>query len=57
VLDTDASNVGIGAVLFQVYQGYERVMAYYSQALRKPEHNYCTTMCELLACIVKAIDH
>jgi len=56
VLDTDASNVGIGAVLSQVHQGHERVIAYYSQALSKPERNYCTTRRELLA-IVKAIDH
>lgn len=52
----DASNVGIGAVLSQVHQGDERVIAYYSQALSKPERNYCTTRRELLA-IVKAIDH
>ena len=56
MLDTDASNVGIGAVLSQVHQGDERVIAYYSQALSKPERNYCTTRRELLA-IVKAIDH
>ena len=55
-LATDASNVGIGAVLSQVHQGYERVITYYSQALSKPECNYCTTRRELLA-IVKAIDH
>lgn len=56
MLDTDASNVGIGAVLSQVHQGDERVIAYYSQALSKPERNYCITRRELLA-IVKAIDH
>ena len=56
VLDTDASNVGIGAVLSQVHQGHERVIAYYSQALSKPERNYSTTRYELLA-IVKAINH
>lgn len=56
VLDTDASNVGIGAVLSQVHQWNERAIAYYSQALSKPERNYCTTRRELLA-IVKAIDH
>ena len=56
VLDTDVSTVGIGAILSQGRQGYKRVIAYYSQALSKPEHNYCTTRHELLA-IVKAIDH
>ena len=56
VSDMGASNVRIGAVLSQVHQGYKRVIAYYSQALSKPERNYCTTRRELLA-IVKAIDH
>lgn len=56
-LDKDASNVGIGAVLSQVHQGYESVIVYYSQALSKPEHNYCTTSVNLLLAIVKAIDH
>ena len=55
VLDKDVSGVGIGAVLTQVHQGHERVIAYYSQALSKPERNYCTTRHELLP-IVKAID-
>ena len=49
VLDTDASNVGIGAVLSKVYQGHERVIAYYSQALSKTERNYCTTRHKRLA--------
>ena len=48
MLDTDASNVGV--VLSQVHQGYERVIAYYSQALSKPE-------CSELLAIAKAIDH
>ena len=56
MLDTDASNVGIGVVLSQVHQGYERVIAYFSQALSKPERNDCTIRHELLL-IVKAIDH
>ena len=56
MLDTDASNVGIGVVLSQVHQGYERVIAYFSQALSKPVRNDCTIRHELLL-IVKAIDH
>ena len=43
MLDMYTSNVGIGAILSQVHQGYQRVIAYYSQALSKPERNYCTT--------------
>ena len=56
ILDTDASNVGMGAVLSQVIGGQERVIAYYSQALTKPERNYCVTRRELLA-MIRSIDH
>ena len=55
-LDTHASNVGIGAVLSQVCDRGERVVAYYSHALSKPERNYCTTSYELLA-VLKVIEH
>ena len=56
VLDTDASNYGVGAVLSQVQGGEERVIAYYSQVLSRPERQYCTTRRELLA-VVKAVKH
>ena len=56
VLGMDARNVGTGAILSQVHQGRERVMAYYSQALTKTERNYWTTRHELSA-IVKAVNH
>ena len=46
LLDTDASNVGIGAVLSQVQDdGKERVIAYGSRVLSR----YCITRHELLA--------
>lgn len=51
ILDTDASDVGIGAVLSQVQQGSERVLAYGSRKLSKTEQNYCTTRRELLAVV------
>jgi hypothetical protein len=55
VVDTDASNVGIG-VLSQVQDGRERVFAYFSKTLSKAERNYCVTRRELLA-IVKTLEH
>ncbi|GBM78131.1 Retrovirus-related Pol polyprotein from transposon 297 [Araneus ventricosus] len=56
ILDTDASNEGIGAVLSQNIGNEERVIAYFSKSLGKPERNYCVTHKELLA-IVKSIEH
>jgi len=51
LLDTDTSDVSIGAVLSQVRNGIERVIAYASRSLSKPERNYCVTRKELLAIV------
>ena len=52
ILDTDASDYGIGAVLSQVAaDGGEKVIAYASQVLSKPERNYCVTHREMLAAV------
>ena len=51
LLDTYASDTGIGAVLSQVQGGRECVIAYASRSLTKPEHNYYVTRRELLAVI------
>ncbi|XP_063920956.1 uncharacterized protein LOC135135765 [Zophobas morio] len=55
ILDTDASNIGIGAVLSQVQDKEEKVIEYFSGILLKTE-NYCATRKELLA-IVRAVEH
>ena len=54
ILDTDASNTGIGAVLSQSIDGRERPVAFFSQTLGRAQRNYCVTRRELLA-VVKSI--
>lgn len=51
ILDTDASDQTIVAVLSQVQDGVERVIAYASRSLDKREINYCITRKELLAIV------
>jgi len=51
ILDTDASGYGIGAVLSQVQEGREKVIAYGSRTMSKEEKNYCVTRKELLAVV------
>ncbi|MDZ7612307.1 MAG: RNase H-like domain-containing protein [Flavobacteriaceae bacterium] len=51
ILDTDASNFAIGAVLSQVVDGAEYVVAYASKRLSRCEKNYCVTRRELLAIV------
>jgi hypothetical protein len=49
ILDTDASNVAIGAVLSQMQGNEERVIAYGTKSLNPGQQNYCTTKRELYA--------
>lgn len=53
---TDASDVGIGAVLTQTLDGVEKVIAYMSKSLSKQERNYSATEREALA-VLTAIEH
>ena len=52
VLDTDASATGVGAVLQQIQDGEEKVLAYGSKKLNRQQRNYCVTRRELLAIVV-----
>ena len=52
ILDTDASNNGIGAVLSQVQDGSEKVIAYASKKLDQYQMRYNVTRRELLAVII-----
>ena len=49
ILHTDASNVGLGACLYQTQNGVMRVIAYASRGLSKSEQNYAAHKKEFLA--------
>ncbi|KAI3369919.1 hypothetical protein L3Q82_024431 [Scortum barcoo] len=51
ILDTDASNHSIGAVLSQFQWGEERVISYASSHLTPAQQRYCVTRRELLAVV------
>ncbi len=56
ILDTDASDFGLGYILSQVVDGKEHVISYGSRTLSRPERNYCVTRRELLA-VVEGVKH
>ncbi len=56
ILDTDASNIGMGVVLSQEEPDGERVVAYFSRVFNKSERLYCVARRELLA-VVMTVRH
>ena len=56
ILDTDASATGMGAVLSQVKDGQEVVIAYASKKFSKAQKNYSATRREMLA-LVTFVQH
>lgn len=55
IIQTDASNLGVGAVLLQGCGESERVISYFSRKLSSAEQKYQTTERECLA-VINAID-
>ena len=51
ILDTDSSDVSIGAELSQVQQGQEKIISFSSKVLTPAQRKYCTTRKELLSFI------
>ena len=51
ILDTDASDKAVGAVLSQVQDSHERVIAYMSKSMNMYKQSNCVTRKELLAVI------
>lgn len=51
ILDTNASNIKIGAALSQKQEGMEKVDAYFIRVLNKIERNFCVIRQEFLAIV------
>jgi len=56
VLDTDASDVAVGAILSTTVDGVERSVAFFSRVMNSAQRNYCPTRRELLA-VIAGLQH
>jgi len=56
LLDSDASDISVGAVLSQTINGIEKPIAFFSKVLNEAQRNYCPTRRELLA-VVLSLQH
>ena len=54
-LHTDASGTGLGAVLYQEFDGQENVIAYASQGIKASENNYPSTQIGILCIKVECL--
>ena len=52
ILDTDASDISLGACLYQVQDSLERPISFSSILLSPAQRRYCTTRKELLAIVM-----
>jgi len=56
ILDTDASDVAVGAILSTTVDGVERPIAFFSRVMNSSQRNYCPTRRELLA-VIASLQH
>ena len=56
ILDTDASDVAMGAILSTTVDGVERPIAFFSRIMNSSQRNYCPTRRELLA-VIAGLQH
>jgi len=56
ILNTDASDVAVGAVISRMIDGVEKPIAYFSRVLNGTQRSYCPTRRELLA-VITSLQH
>ena len=56
ILNTNASDVAVGAILSTTVEGVERPIAYFLRVMNSAQRNYCATRRELLA-VIAGLQH